>query len=103
MPIDKLPSLHNFVITAKQHSISSDRKCYATEQISINQNALHCNENTLMPRNYADKLYKIRHFINFVSVQLEKLTRLEFICIDQRMVPVKSRPYLKKCNPNKRK
>ena len=39
MPIDKLPSLHDFVITGRQHSISADRKYFATEQISINQSS----------------------------------------------------------------
>ena len=52
---------------------------------------LHCDENTAIPKNCTDKLYKIQSFINFLNAQVEKLIGFEFTCIDKRMVPVKGR------------
>jgi len=63
---------------------------------------LHCNDNTALPDNNKDKLYKIRHMIdqmNFVFKQHYFGTRE--VSVDESMIKFKGRSSLKQYNPMK--
>ena len=64
---------------------------------------LHLNNNMQMPKDYPDKLFKVRPLINAIKERFQIIAPREILCIDEHMVSFKGRSKLKQCNPQKPK
>ena len=60
---------------------------------------MHCNDNTQMPRDGSDKLYKIQPIIDTLKSHFQLSAPTENLCIDEQMVSFKGRSRLKQYNP----
>ncbi|XP_065650717.1 piggyBac transposable element-derived protein 3-like [Hydra vulgaris] len=64
---------------------------------------LHCSDNLTRPKNFTDRLYKIRPLVDHLQKQFLNLKPSELLCIDEQIVPFKGKSGLKQYNPKKPK
>lgn len=63
---------------------------------------LHCNDNSKIPRDNKDKLYKLRPLVDFLNIQFSKLYHgTREMAVDESMIIFKGRSSIKQYNPIK--
>ena len=97
-----LPSLRNYSSSKQDINVSLISSVFSRNWFQQTLTNLHLNDNQAMPRNNADKLYKIQTFIDILNKNFMMLHNAnEHIGIDERMILFRCRSSLKQYNPMK--
>ena len=101
MSILKMPSTRDYWEQSLQYKTIS--KVMPIRRFERIKRFLYCNNNTQMPGDGNDKLYKIRPITDALKSHFQLSAPTENLCIDEQMVPFKGRSRLKQYNLQKPK
>lgn len=102
MSYHRIPAWKNYWSTSEDLGVPLVAKCMNRNRFEEILRYLHCNDNTLIPKDNKDKIYKIRPLSDSLNRQFQKCYETtRRISIDESMILFKGRSSLKQYNPMK--
>ncbi|KAG5900222.1 hypothetical protein JTB14_008104 [Gonioctena quinquepunctata] len=96
-----LPNVESHWSTAEDLKVELVAKTMSRNRFQSILSNLHLNDNSIIPNNNTDKLYKVRPLINSLNSTFMNYVGEQEMCVDESIIKFKGRSSIKQYNPKK--